>query len=234
MTAAARCDESAASSTRVILARHGQTEWLAAGRSQGQGDPPLDERGRRQALALARALRALEPASVYASDLARAAETARFVAARCGVPLRLVPELREVDLGEWTGLTADEIDRRWPGALARWRAGRRGWLAGESYDEMAERAVKALQKLAADHAGETVAVVAHAGTATAVRARALGVSFAECRLTEEALPCGGMLLVTIEGDEILDAVPVAAPHATCPPPDRSKRPPAVAASGKDR
>lgn len=102
--------------TRVLLVRHGQSEWNAVGRWQGQADPPLTEVGRRQARAASRSIGAVD--AVFASDLQRASETAMVIAGELGVgPVVLDAGLRERDAGEWSGLTRAEIDRDWPGYL---------------------------------------------------------------------------------------------------------------------
>jgi probable phosphoglycerate mutase len=102
--------------SRVLLVRHGQSEWNAAGRWQGQADPPLSDLGRAQAASAARSLGALD--AIYASDLQRAAETAAIISGALGVgPVILDPDLRERDAGEWSGLTREEIHERYPGHL---------------------------------------------------------------------------------------------------------------------
>lgn len=102
--------------TRVLLIRHGQSEWNADGRWQGQADPPLTDLGRHQALHAAHNLGAVD--AIVASDLQRASETALIIAEALGVgPVVLEPALRERDAGEWSGLTRAEIERDWPGYL---------------------------------------------------------------------------------------------------------------------
>lgn len=102
--------------TRVLLLRHGQSEWNADGRWQGQADPPLTDLGRHQALHAARNLGVVD--AIVASDLQRASETALIISGELGVgPLVLEPDLRERYAGEWSGLTRAEIDRDWPGYL---------------------------------------------------------------------------------------------------------------------
>ncbi len=102
--------------TRVLLVRHGQSEWNAAGRWQGQADPPLTDVGRAQARAAARAVGAVD--AIFASDLQRAAETAAIISGELGVgPVVLDERLRERDAGEWSGLTRAEIEERYPGWL---------------------------------------------------------------------------------------------------------------------
>jgi probable phosphoglycerate mutase len=102
--------------SRVLLVRHGQSEWNAVGRWQGQADPPLSDLGRAQARSAARSLGSLD--AIYASDLQRAAETAEIISAELGVgPVIVDPDLRERDAGEWSGLTREEIHERYPGYL---------------------------------------------------------------------------------------------------------------------
>src|SRR5438270_7968282 len=102
--------------SRVLLVRHGQSEWNALGRWQGQADPPLSDLGRDQARAAARALGAVD--AVFASDLQRATETAHIIAGALGIgPVLIDERLRERDAGEWSGLTRDEIHERYPGYL---------------------------------------------------------------------------------------------------------------------
>lgn len=102
--------------TRVLLVRHGQSEWNADGRWQGQADPALTDLGRHQALHASRSLGVVD--AIVASDLQRAAETAAIISQELGVgPVVLDQGLRERDAGEWSGLTRAEIERDWPGYL---------------------------------------------------------------------------------------------------------------------
>jgi broad specificity phosphatase PhoE len=102
--------------TRVLLVRHGQSEWNADGRWQGQADPPLTDLGRHQAQHASRNLGVVD--AIVSSDLQRASETALIISGELGVgPIVLEPGLRERDAGEWSGLTRTEIERDWPGYL---------------------------------------------------------------------------------------------------------------------
>jgi probable phosphoglycerate mutase len=108
--------------TRCLLVRHGQSEWNAAGRWQGQADPPLSDLGRHQAHTAAAAVGTVD--AIVASDLQRAAETAAIVAGAIGVgPVVIDADWRERDAGEWSGLTRAEIDEQWPGYLPESRHG---------------------------------------------------------------------------------------------------------------
>src|SRR5690606_40076504 len=102
--------------THLLLCRHGQSTWNAAGRWQGQADPPLSDLGRLQAQHAAKAVGAVD--LIVASDLERARDTALIIAEAIGVgPVVIEPDLRERDAGEWSGLTREEIEAEWPGYL---------------------------------------------------------------------------------------------------------------------
>src|SRR5688572_10410020 len=109
--------------TRILVARHGETDWNRLGSWQGQADPPLNDDGRRQAAALAEKLAGDRIAAVYSSDLRRASETAEALGTRLGVEVVLDRGLREIDVGSWSGLTRDEVETRFPEGFARWRGG---------------------------------------------------------------------------------------------------------------
>jgi probable phosphoglycerate mutase len=150
---------------RLVLRRHGRTEWNASGRFQGQLDPPLDAEGRRQAALVAPLLAAELPAAdtvVVSSDLSRASETATALTALLGLPLRTDARLREHGLGCWEGLTRTEVAERYPDQYADWLSGRpihgRG---GETPQDVAARALAALADLPPAEVG---VVVSHGGT----------------------------------------------------------------------
>jgi glucosyl-3-phosphoglycerate phosphatase len=106
---------------RLLLVRHGESTWNARGLWQGQADPPLSERGEAQARMAAEALAGLGIERVISSDLARASKTGHIIADHLGLGrVILDPGFREVDVGEWSGLTRLEIERGWPGLRAAW------------------------------------------------------------------------------------------------------------------
>jgi broad specificity phosphatase PhoE len=141
---------------RLILVRHGESTWNAEERLQGQLDPPLSERGREQALALVPMLDAVRDGRVVCSDLSRARETAELL----GLRPRLDTRWREIDVGEWGGRTAAEIDAQSP-ELTNWRGGPRKAPDGESWDAFAGRVSGAVDELIA--AGGPWIVICHGG-----------------------------------------------------------------------
>jgi probable phosphoglycerate mutase len=147
------------------LIRHAESTWNAAGRWQGQEDPPLSERGRRQAAGLARALAGEGVESLITSDLARAFETASIVGRALGLQPRPEPALRELDAGAWSGLPRSEIARRDAEALVRFDSGDANTPAGggETRRDVARRARRALLAIGRENASCRLAVVTHAG-----------------------------------------------------------------------
>ena len=142
---------------QILLARHGETDWNLGRRVQGHTDIPLNATGIAQAQALADEL-AREPiVAVYSSDLSRALDTAGAVAARHRLPVSVDPDLREKNFGSWEGLTDTEISERFPDA-------KRGvWGDGETTEQVSQRVVAAVERIAARHPGGAVLVVAHGG-----------------------------------------------------------------------
>jgi broad specificity phosphatase PhoE len=168
--------------TTIFLARHAVTDWNRDGRWQGRVDLSLNDSGREQARALARDLDAVAFSAIYVSDLRRAHETALVVAERRGVPVTALPELREIDVGSWTGLTREEIKERFPEAYAQFRSRTgRGWEGGETYAEMCHRVLNVLREVSHEHADDEVLVITHSGPIRAVHAHAAGLDFATDR-----------------------------------------------------
>jgi len=150
--------------TRLLIVRHGETDWNAEARVQGHSDVPLNEAGRRQARLAAAALRDEPLAAVYASDLARAAETGRILAEPHGLDVTLTPNLRERFWGDWQGRTLGEIERTDAGLFGRMRAGE--WVTpehAEGYEALQERVVSEIRRIAEKHDGETALVATHGG-----------------------------------------------------------------------
>lgn len=151
--------------TRILLIRHGETEWNRSQRIQGQEDIALNETGLAQAQRLAQAL-ATEPiAAIYASDLDRARATARAIAETTGAELRTEVNLRERHYGAFQGLTYEEIERQWPQQAQAWRTREPAFAprGGESLLDLHARVLPALDTLARQHTGEQIVLVTHGG-----------------------------------------------------------------------
>jgi glucosyl-3-phosphoglycerate phosphatase len=165
---AARNRASGQVSRRIVLWRHGRTEWNATGRFQGQIDVDLDEVGRDQAWESGRRLAALEPDVLVSSDLKRTRDTMAALSSITGREMQLDVRLRETFAGEWQGLTGAEIASRYPEAYKAWRAGdpllRVG--GGETRQDVAERMAAAVRDIAARLADDGLAVLTtHGGAA---------------------------------------------------------------------
>jgi 2,3-bisphosphoglycerate-dependent phosphoglycerate mutase len=156
--------------TRVVAVRHGETAWNVQTRIQGQIDIDLNAHGRQQARRLAHALLHERFDAVYASDLRRAAETARPFAEQAGLPLHTDATLRERGFGTFEGLTWAEVEQQHPDASRRWRErdAAFGPPGGETLAVFYERAVTALATIAARHRGQHIAVVTHGGVLDAL------------------------------------------------------------------
>jgi glucosyl-3-phosphoglycerate phosphatase len=163
---------------RVVLLRHGRTEWNASGRFQGMLDSPLDATGIAQAAAAALALMPMRPDALVSSQLQRALDTAGPVGAQCGLDVAVDDRLAEIQLGTWQGLTRAEAKAAYPEEYARWQAGedgRRG--GGETYAEVGARATACvtdwLERLGS---GSLLLAVTHGGTARATIGTMLGMA----------------------------------------------------------
>ena len=144
--------------TDLLVVRHGQSEWNAIGRWQGHADPALSELGRRQAAVAAGSIGAVD--GIISSDLLRAAETAAIIAQQLGVgPVMIDERLRERDVGEWTGLTRIEIDKRWPG----WIDDLRRPEGFEEVDSVLLRVLEAFTAIREESPRGSLLVVTHGG-----------------------------------------------------------------------
>ena len=151
--------------TRIIAIRHGETTWNVDTRIQGRLDIPLNATGRSQAARMAQALKHEPIAAVYASDLVRAWETAEYLGRAHGLPVNAEAGLRERGFGDFEGMTFAEIEARLPDQSMRWRKRDPEFApaGGESLVALNRRVVEAVERLAAQHPGELIAVVGHGG-----------------------------------------------------------------------
>ncbi|KAK9123262.1 hypothetical protein Sjap_012864 [Stephania japonica] len=165
----------------IVLVRHGETTWNASGRIQGQLESELNEIGWKQAEAIAERLsKELKPRAIYSSDLMRAKNTAEMIAKKCDCASEVivVPELKERHVGSLQGYVWGEIQEKEPEAYYAFFSSQNdleipvyfSFLVGggESFDQLCERSVAALEKIASKNMGERVIVVSHGGVLRAV------------------------------------------------------------------
>ena len=159
--------------TRLILIRHGQTDWNAESRWQGQADVPLNSLGLEQAQHLAAELADASIQVIYASDMQRALQTVQPLADLTGLPVRIEHRLREINVGEWQGLLVDEIAARYGDLFHRRQADPSAVTppGGETVQQVQQRAYPVLDEILERHPHETVAIVAHGFVIALLRLR---------------------------------------------------------------
>jgi broad specificity phosphatase PhoE len=158
--------------TRLILIRHGETDWNVEGRWQGHADVPLNPRGHRQAEEIARTLSGTRLDALYTSDLERTLQTAAPLARNQQLQIKIDPRLREIDQGEWQGLLVSEIQIRY---AKEFRQRRENPLevappGGETALQVRERVLAAVQDILDAHPGQTVALISHGFALAVIRA----------------------------------------------------------------
>jgi probable phosphoglycerate mutase len=162
--------------TRILLARHGETDWNREGRWQGHSDQPLNATGLVQAEALARRLAREQVDALYTSDLLRASQTAAAVGREAGLEPIPTPGLREVDVGDLAGLNRAAAAERFPDWYTRWREGAvDAYPGGERFTDLRDRALAAFDRIADRHAGGTAVAVCHNGIIRAIVLHVLGL-----------------------------------------------------------
>ena len=167
--------------TRLILQRHGRTAWNHTGRFQGQTDISLDQTGLEQAAKAAPRLARLHPVAIIASPLQRTQQTADALSAVLDVPRLSDDRLMEIHVGQWSGLTADQVAALDPGYAPGLRAGHdlRRSPTGETATEVGERVGEALREIADQYRGQTVVVVSHGVAIKMGIAQLMGWNFAQ-------------------------------------------------------
>ena len=163
---------------QLILIRHGETDWNVTLQYQGHAQVPLNERGREQARLAAGRLKHNRAVALYASDIARAWETAQIIGDTLGLTPQTMPELREIDVGRWEGLTPEQLYRQFPDHMQEYERdpARTVRLGGESYAQLQERALVALQRIQETHRhDETILAVSHGGTIRALLCHVIGL-----------------------------------------------------------
>lgn len=219
--------------TTIYFIRHGETDWNLQGRWQGHADIPLNDIGRRQAVLMAQRLQqeGIQFEAIYSSDLTRAFQTAWELGAQVRVPVQLLPPLREIDIGAWSGMTTPEIRERFPIETRLMEEGQdipRG--GGETLAALMRRVVAAVETTTRRHPGKTLAMVTHGGCIRAALSHALDASGSWATLPH----IGNTSLTIIEcnGDSwhavrINDMAHLEATHTAelvTAPPDDAERP----------
>lgn len=164
---------------QLVLIRHGETDWNREGRWQGQADVPLNANGVEQSKQLAKELASrIQLDAIYSSDLLRARQTAEFLAQETGLQVYLDVRLKEIDQGKWQGLQVQEIQERYSEIFYSrlqdpWNVAPPG---GETAMQVRQRVAEALDSIARQHIGATVAIVAHGFVLAVARTIILGSS----------------------------------------------------------
>ena len=170
--------------SRLVLVRHGETDYNRRGLALGRADAPLNETGRSQAECVREALACVPLTAVYASPLARAVDTATSIAAAHGMEVQIEHGLVEMDIGEVEGLTFPELRKQYPALAQNW-GGADGptfrMPGGERLVDVQRRAVDAIEVLAARHQDETFCVVTHNFVILSFLASVLGIELAQFR-----------------------------------------------------
>ncbi len=149
--------------SRIILVRHGQTEWNRQERFRGWVDIDLDETGLRQAEAVAARVARWEVAAIYSSPLRRAVATAQIIANRLSLPVVPLEGINDMNFGIWQGLSIGEVKENYPELFDLWRYNpqRLEIPQGESLEDVRKRVVATIDELTARHESATVALVTH-------------------------------------------------------------------------
>ena len=149
--------------TRLVVVRHGRTEWNRVERFRGRADIQLDEVGIRQAEAAAARIAEWQVSAIYSSPLHRALSTAEILARPFSLEVKLLPGIIDIDYGEWRGLSPEEATAKYGDLYSTWLNSPHQvkFPAGESLAEVRERAASAVGDLIAQHPKETIVLVSH-------------------------------------------------------------------------
>ncbi|MSX26282.1 MAG: histidine phosphatase family protein, partial [Actinobacteria bacterium] len=167
---------------KIIIVRHGQTDWNVENRFQGHTDIPLNDAGQAQVEKSALVLASLRPNRLVTSDLLRARETAAAIAKRCGLPVTIDPDLRETYGADWEGKTGLEIRKNSDAEFTAWLSGEDipAGGSGERRSEVAARAISAIYRgLSEIESGQSLVIVTHGGAARSVIGTLMGLPVSE-------------------------------------------------------
>lgn len=174
---------------KLLLVRHGETDWNRERRSLGRSDIPLNQVGTEQAKRVAQALSDEKPAAIYSSPLSRALETAQAIAQHHGLAVVVEPGLAEMDAGELDGLLFQDMREKYAELLNRWAtdAEEVRFPGGENLKEVQQRAWAVIERIHRDHRDASVVVVSHNFTILTILCKAIGLSLSQFRRMRSSL-----------------------------------------------
>lgn len=192
--------------TKLILLRHGEVE--GSKRLVGHTDAPLSEAGREGVRAAALKLAGTHIDALYSSDLSRSVESASIIGAGRELKPRRVERFRELHMGEWDGITASEVLERWPEEITRWWSDPVGYRTpgGEGLNDLHARVIPALEEMLADHAGQTVCLVAHGGVNRIILFHAMGLALSRYYTVSQDYACINRLRYFSDGKVVVDLI----------------------------
>lgn len=187
--------------TWIYLIRHGQTVWNEEGKLCGSSDVPLSEDGLIQAQKLAARMKNVSLSAVYSSPLLRARQTAEAIASLHNLPVQVEQDLSEVDYGDWEGLKVSDAMEKFPELERLRREDPMKFVApnGEPMKNFAERVIAAIQRIAANHQGETICIVAHQTVNRFILCWAMQLDFRLWRQLRQDPTCVNLLQVREDG-----------------------------------
>ena len=191
--------------TRIYLIRHGEVEGAGTPRYNGQGDVALHPRGREQYQAMAERLAGEKITVCYSSDLSRCAWGAGFIAPRFGIEPRLTPALRELNIGDWEGMTWQELMTTYP---VEWQARLADIVNyrvpnGENLLDVQARVMPMIDRIVTAHRGEEVLVVGHGGVNRVILLNAIGAPLAALFNIEQNYCCLNIIDYYTDGKSVV-------------------------------
>lgn len=168
--------------TKLILVRHGETDWNKNSRFQGNKNIALNRTGEKQADKLAQRLAQEEINIIYSSNLDRAYKTAQIIARKHKLEVHQKEHLQEIDFGVWEGLTYKQIQKQYPEQFEKWEKNpvKNNPQQGENLKDIETRVFTILESILAEHQEETILVVAHGGVNRVIISNLLGMPLNKC------------------------------------------------------
>lgn len=193
--------------TKVIMVRHGETEWNVLCKFLGSVDIPLNEKGRRQAGYAKEALKDEKIDVIYSSPMKRALETGEIIRGNRPLPILEDDGLREICCGKWEGLTGKEVEERYPGQISLWEnhPEKIKIEGGDTFQEVSDRITETFWRIVDSNRGRTILITSHMICLTLLMMRFIGTDISEIW---EAKPIGNAALniVEVTDDDIAEIV----------------------------